>query len=457
VPADKILSEARAQNVDVIGLSGLITPSLDEMVHVAKEMKRQGFTIPLLIGGATTSRLHTAVKIAQAYDHGVIHVLDASRAVGTVSSLLSDELKPQYMANVLREQEAAREQHAGKRREKSFLSIVDARANRTPIEWVVPTPSPSLNEGEQPVVAKPAFVGARVLIDVPLTELVPYIDWSPFFMAWELRGKYPEIFNDTVVGERAKELFDDAQVILKRIVDERLLTANGVYGFFPANAVGDDILLYADESRSEVLATLPMLRQQSEKSSGEANKSLADYVAPKETGIADYVGMFAVTAGIGIEPVVAAYEADNDDYNAIMTKALADRLAEAFAEYLHKVARDDWGFGKEESLSNEDLIRERYRGIRPAPGYPACPDHLLKSRIWDVLGVKATAGIELTESLAMYPTAAVSGLYFGHPEAKYFSVGKVERDQVVDYAERMEMSVADIERWLSPYLNYDPD
>jgi len=445
VPADKILSEARQQNVDVIGLSGLITPSLDEMVHVAKEMKRQGFTIPLLIGGATTSRMHTAVRIAQAYDHGVIHVLDASRAVGTVSSLLSDELKPEYMATVLREQEAAREQHAGKRREKSFLSIVDARANRTPIDW------------KPEDAAKPAFVGERVLFDLPLTELVPYIDWSPFFMAWELRGKYPEIFDDAVVGERAKELFDDAQVILSRIVDERLLTANGVYGFFPANAAGDDIELYADERRQDVIARLPMLRQQSEKTSGEANKSLADYVAPKETGIADYVGMFAVTAGIGIEPVVAAYEADNDDYNAIMTKALADRLAEAFAEYLHKVARVDWGFGRDESLTNEDLIRERYRGIRPAPGYPACPDHLLKSRIWDVLDVKATAGIELTESLAMYPTAAVSGLYFGHPEAKYFSVGKVERDQVVDYAGRMEMSVPDIERWLSPYLNYDPE
>jgi 5-methyltetrahydrofolate--homocysteine methyltransferase len=378
----------------------------------------------------------------------VIHVLDASRAVGTVGSLLSEDQKPAYLATVLREQDAAREQHAGKRREKNVLTIDAARANRTPIDWAS-TP-------EEPI-AKPSFTGARVLVDLPLTELVPYIDWSPFFMAWELRGKYPEIFNDSVVGVRAKEVFDDAQALLKRIVAEKLLTANGVYGFFPANAVGDDVELYTDETRSQVLARFPMLRQQSEKSSGEANKSLADYVAPKETGLTDYVGLFAVTAGIGIEPVVAAFEADHDDYNAIMTKALADRLAEAFAEYLHKVARDEWGFGREESLTNDDLIRERYRGIRPAPGYPACPDHLLKARIWDVLDVKAKAGIELTESLAMYPTAAVSGLYFAHPEAKYFSVGKIERDQVEDYAKRMGMPMPEIERWLSPYLNYDPE
>ena len=476
VPADKILTTARERNVDVIGLSGLITPSLDEMVHVAKEMKRQGFTVPLLIGGATTSRMHTAVKIAPSYDNGVIHVLDASRAVGTVGALLSEEQRGDYLSTVLQEQEAAREQHAGKRREKNVLSIDAARANRTPIDWsagAVPPPGGRSAEGPSAtsfigadsarlsnsgwVPEKPSFTGVRVLIDVPLDRLVPYIDWSPFFIAWELRGKYPEIFKDAVVGDRAKELFDDAQALLRRIVDERLLTANAVYGFFPADAAGDDIELYADESRSEVIARLPMLRQQTEKSSGEFNKSLADYVAPKSTGIPDYVGMFAVTAGIGIEPVVAAFEADNDDYNAIMTKALADRLAEALAEYLHKEARDDWGFGKDEALSNEDLIRERYRGIRPAPGYPACPDHLLKKRIWDVLDVQATAGIELTESLAMYPTAAVSGLYFGHPEAKYFSVGKVERDQVEDYARRMEMTLPDIERWLSPYLNYDPE
>ncbi|MGO8670736.1 MAG: methionine synthase [Capsulimonadaceae bacterium] len=445
VPADRILKEAREQKADIIGLSGLITPSLDEMVHVAREMKRQEFTVPLLIGGATTSRTHTAVKIAPSYEHGVVHVLDASRAVGVVGALISDEQRGGYLEQVAREQQAARDQHAGKQQHRTVLSIQQARANRTSIDW---SASP---------IAVPAFTGVRVLADVSLSSLVPYIDWSPFFMAWELRGKYPEILDDPTVGSRARELLADAMGLLHRIVEEGLVRASAVYGFFRANTVQDDIVLYADDARAEVLAVLPMLRQQSEKSSGEHNKSLADYVAPRETGIADSIGLFAVTAGLGIEPVVADFEKDNDDYNAIMTKALADRLAEALAEYLHKKVRDDWGFGMEENLAPADLIRERYRGIRPAPGYPACPDHLIKGRIWDLLNVEQNTGIRLTESMAMYPAASVSGLYFAHPEAKYFSIGKIERDQVADYSRRMGMPVGEIERWLSPILGYDPE
>ena len=444
VPADKILRTARETGADLIGLSGLITPSLDEMVHVAREMQREGWTIPLLIGGATTSRMHTAVKIAQHYDQPVIHVLDASRAVNTVSRLLSDDQRDAYIAQLRADQEAARVQHAGKRTQKSVLTLADARANRTPIDWTRATPE------------KPSFLGPRLVADLPLSDLVPYIDWSPFFTAWELRGKYPEILKDPVVGEKATELYDEARTLLCRLVEDKELRASGIYGFFPANTIGDDIVLYKDESRTDVLATLPMLRQQGEKTPGQDNKSLADYVAPRETGIPDYVGLFAVTAGLGIDPIVRRFEADNDDYNAIMTKALADRLVEAFAEYLHKRARADWGYGNGENLTNEDLIRERYRGIRPAPGYPACPDHLTKARIWSIMDVEKNTGISLTESLAMYPTASVSGLYLAHPEGKYFNIGKIEEDQVEDYAGRMGMDVPAIERWLSPNLNYDP-
>jgi len=445
VSAEKILAKAKEENVDVIGLSGLITPSLDEMTHVAREMERQGFSVPLLIGGATTSRVHTAVKIAPFYHEPVIHVLDASRAVGVVSSLISDDLKPAYVAEISREQNAAREQHAGKRNEKKTLTIDAARANKTPIVW----------RAED--IAKPSFTGVRAVTNLPLSELVPYIDWSPFFRAWELHGRYPEIFDDAIVGDSARKLYEEAQALLSQLVCDKSLRANGVYGFFPANAIGDDIQLYTDDTRTEVLSVIHTLRQQGEKSSEHANKALSDFIAPKETGLADYLGGFAVTAGLGVEELAQKFRDELDDYNAIMVSALADRLAEAFAEYLHKRAREDSGYGCGENLTREDLIKERYRGIRPAPGYPACPDHTEKRTLFDLLGAEKAAGIHLTESMAMTPAASVSGFYFSHPDAKYFSVGKIERDQVEDYAKRKEMELSEVERWLSPVLNYDPE
>ena len=444
VPCEKILDTARKENVDVIGLSGLITPSLDEMTHVAREMTREGFDLPLLIGGATTSRVHTAVKIAPFYKPGVLHVLDASRAVGVLQHLVSED-RAGYLAEAADEQEAARVAHASKRREKKMLPLSEARANHLKLDW----------SGYE--IPKPAFTGTRVLADVPLEELVPYIDWSPFFMTWELRGKYPAIFEDPVVGEQAKQLYDDARELLDDLVKANALKARGVYGFWPANSIGDDIEVYADEARSRVLTTLRMLRQQSEKTSGEANKSLADFVAPKEKGRVDYVGGFAVTTGIGADELIASFKGKQDDYSAILVAALADRLAEAFAERLHKQARDDWGFGRGENLTTEDLIRERYRGIRPAAGYPACPDHTEKWTLWEMLDAERNTGIRLTESLAMYPASSVCGLYFGHPDADYFAVGKVERDQVLDYQKRKDMPLHDLERWLSPALNYDPE
>jgi len=445
VSAERILQKAREESVDVIGLSGLITPSLDEMTHVAREMERQGFHVPLLIGGATTSRVHTAVKIAPHYGQPVIHVLDASRAVGVVSALVSDDQKLAYVEEIAREQQAARDQHANKRTDKRTLTLAQARENRTSIVW---RPSD---------IARPSFTGVRAVSNLPLSELVPYIDWSPFFRAWELHGRYPEIFEDAVVGESARKLFEEAQALLTQLVSDKSLRANGVYGFFPANSVGDDIALYTDEGRETVLATFHTLRQQGEKSEGHANKALADYVAPKASGLPDYLGAFAVTAGIGVEELSLKFKEDLDDYNAIMVSALADRLAEAFAEFLHKKAREACGYGVGECLTREDLIKERYRGIRPAPGYPACPDHTEKRTLFDLLQVEKNAGITLTESMAMLPAAAVSGLYFSHPEAKYFSVGKIERDQVEDYARRKGMDLAATERWLSPVLNYDPE
>ena len=445
VSADKILTAAREQNVDVIGLSGLITPSLDEMAHVAREMQRQGFTIPLLIGGATTSRVHTAVKIAPHYGQPVIHVLDASRAVGVVSSLVSNDLKPAYIAEIAQEQETAREQHANKRVDKKTLTLTEARANKTPIVW----------KAED--IAKPSFTGVRAVPNLPLSELVPFIDWSPFFRAWELHGRYPDIFEDATVGESARKLYEEAQELLQELVADKSIRANGVYGFFPANSVGDDIELYTDDSREILLTRFHTLRQQGEKSGDNANKALADFIAPRETGLADYLGGFAVTAGIGVEELSRRYKDELDDYNSIMVSALADRLAEAFAEYLHKKAREACGYGQSEHLSNEDLIKERYRGIRPAPGYPACPDHTEKRTLFDLLQVEQNAGIELTESMAMMPAAAVSGLYFSHPQAKYFAVGKIEKDQVEDYAKRKGMPLPEMERWLSPVLNYDPE
>ncbi len=446
VSAEKILTAAREQNVDVIGLSGLITPSLDEMAYVAREMERQNFTIPLLIGGATTSRVHTAVKIAPFYKQPVIHVLDASRAVGVVSNLVSDDLKAPYVAEIEREQEAARAAHAGKRSEKKSLTLAAARANKTPIVW------------REEDMARPSFLGVRAVTNLPLSELVPFIDWSPFFRAWELHGSFPAILTDEVVGESAAKLYEEARALLSQLLLDKSIRANGVYGFFAANSNGaDDITLYTDDTREAVLTTIHTLRQQGEKSAGAANKALSDFIAPRETGLADYMGLFVVTAGIGVEELSRHYKEQLDDYNAIMVSALADRLAEAFAEYLHKQVRDACGYGLSEDLSAEDLIKERYRGIRPAPGYPACPDHTEKRTLFDLLSAEKNAGICLTESMAMMPAAAVSGFYLSHPEAKYFAVGKIERDQVEDYATRKGITQEEAERWLAPALNYDPE
>jgi len=443
VPCEKILATARERHVNIIGLSGLITPSLDEMVHVAREMAREGFAVPLLIGGATTSKAHTAVKIAPAYERPVVHVLDASRAVGVVGALMSPERQPGFAEKNRRDQEQVRHAHK-ERGERTLLTLAEARLRRAPILWRAAD------------IPKPAFTGVRVLDRLPLERIVPFIDWSPFFHTWELRGRYPKILEDPTVGAKAKELFDDAQALLNTIVSRKLLTARGVYGFFPANSVEDDIELYRDESRSKVLATVHTLRQQTPKPEGQFNQALADFIAPKSTGLPDYIGAFAVTSGIGLAAVCERFEKEHDDYNSIMAKALADRLAEAFAEYLHKQAREEWGYGKAEALSNEDLIRERYRGIRPAPGYPACPDHTEKRILFDLLQAEKNAGITLTENFAMLPASSVSGLYFAHPDAKYFAVGKLGRDQILDYARRKNMDLVAIERWLSPNLNYDP-
>ncbi len=445
VPCEKILKTARDAKVDMIGLSGLITPSLDEMVHVAREMAREDSRVPLLIGGATTSKAHTAVKIAPAFGQPVVHVVDASRAVSVVGRLLNREHTSAFADANRLEQERIRQAHEGRKAQKPLLTLEEARARKRPIDW---------RTADLP---KPVFTGVRVLDRFPLDRLVPYIDWSPFFHTWELRGHYPDILEDARVGSKARELFDDARRLLDEIVSRKLLTARAVYGFFPANSVGDDIELYTDESRSAVLTTFHTLRQQAEKPEGQFNQALADFIAPRATRLADYLGAFAVTTGIGIEALCERFEKEHDDYNSIMTKALADRLAEAFAEWLHKKAREDWGYGASETFSHEELIRERYRGIRPAPGYPACPDHTEKRLLFDLLEVEKNAGIHLTESFAMYPASSVSGLYFAHPEAKYFSVGKIERDQVIDYHLRKRMDLRAVERWLSPNLNYDPD
>jgi 5-methyltetrahydrofolate--homocysteine methyltransferase len=467
VPCAKILQTARELKVDIIGLSGLITPSLDEMAHVAKEMEREGFKIPLLIGGATTSKAHTAVKIAPGYSQPVIHVLDASRAVPVAGSLISAGQKPAFVETIRAEYEALRAQHGSQR--ARLISLEAARAS---------APKVIFDDLPQPV-----FLGVRVIssdgevrrpgaggsgiggnaASVSIQELVPFIDWSPFFHTWELRGRYPAIFNHPKHGEEARKLFADAQQLLEKIVSEKLLTARGVYGFFPANRVGDDVELYTDESRTKVLATFHFLRQQIEKTDGTPNWSLADFIAPRESPIAnrqsqipDHLGAFAVTSGHGLKEVVEKFKADHDDYNAIMAEALADRLAEAFAEYLHKRVRREWGYGSSENLSTEQLIEEQYRGIRPAAGYPACPDHTEKRALWELLDVEKSAGIQLTESYAMWPGSSVSGLYFAHPESKYFAVGKLGRDQLLEYHLRKGMTLQEAERWLGPYLNYDP-
>ena len=443
VSCEKILAAAKELKVDVIGLSGLITPSLDEMVHVAKEMTREGFTVPLLIGGATTSKAHTAVKIAPSYAPSVVHVLDASRAVGVVGSLISPSQKPGFVQQVRDDYERMRQAHQD-RGAKPVLPIAKARANRFISDWATL---------EVPV---PSFQGVRTISDQPLSELVSFIDWSPFFHTWELKGRYPAIFNDATIGPKAKELYDDARRLLDEIIQKKLLAAKGVYGFFAAASVGDDIELYQDATRMQRVTTIHTLRQQSEKPQGQPNLALADYVAPHDSGRADHIGAFAVTAGIGLDELCRRFDKDHDDYNSIMAKALADRLAEAFAEFLHKLVRDEWGYGKQETLSTDELIREKYRGIRPAPGYPACPDHTEKRLLFDLLQVEQNAAITLTESFAMLPAAAVSGFYFAHPEAKYFAVGKIGKDQVEDYARRKGMDLRTVERWLSPNLNYEP-
>jgi 5-methyltetrahydrofolate--homocysteine methyltransferase len=443
VPAQKIIDEARKNEVDIIGLSGLITPSLDEMVHFAKEMEREGFTIPLLVGGATTSRIHAAVKVAPNYSGAAVHVLDASRSVTVCSNLMNKETRDNYIQTIKDEYAKAREAHLNKRSDKRFLSIEDARRLKLQI---------NLNGSIPP---KPSFVGTKTIKEFPLEELVPYIDWTPFFHTWELRGSYPKIFDDKTVGIEAKKLFDDAQALLNKVVKEKLLTANGVIGFWPASSVGDDIELYTDESRKETLTTIHTLRQQTEKTKGEPYYALSDFIAPKDSGIADYWGGFAVTAGIGCNELVAHFEKDHDDYNSIMTKAIADRFAEAFAEKMHElVRREYWGYAKNESLSNEDLIKEEYQGIRPAPGYPACPDHTEKITLFKLLNAEEATGMHLTDSLAMTPAASVSGFYFAHPQSRYFGLGKISKDQVEDYAKRKGMPLDVAERWLGPNLNY---
>jgi len=447
VPAQKILDTAREKNVDIIGLSGLITPSLDEMCHVAAEMEREGFDLPLLIGGATTSRVHTAVKISPNYHRSqAIYVTDASRAVGVVSGLMSQEERPKAIAKVREEYTRMAESYARGQAEKSRTSITDARANKLKLDWANYTPS------------KPTFLGTREFRAYDLAELARYVDWTPFFHAWELKGTYPRILQDDKYGEAARQLFDDAQAMLKQLVEEKWLTANAVVGFWPANSIGDDIEVYTDETRTKRLATLHTVRQQMARDgAGRANLALADFVAPRETGLADYVGGFAVTAGIGEEDVARRFDRANDDYSKIMVKALADRLAEAFAEALHeKVRRELWGYAPGEKLSNEELIAEKYAGIRPAPGYPAQPDHTEKRTLFDLLNAEGATGLKLTESFAMWPAAAVSGLYLSHPEARYFGVGKIGRDQVADYAARKDWEIEEAERWLAPVLNYDP-
>jgi 5-methyltetrahydrofolate--homocysteine methyltransferase len=468
VSSEKILEDAKKEKADIIGLSGLITPSLDEMVHVAREMERQGFKVPLLIGGATTSRAHTAVKIAQHYTEPVVHVLDASRAVPVTSSLLSKAGKVAFVKQLREDYEKLRSQHAGSA--VKLLSLEAARAN-----------APKLKYDD---LLTPEFLGVRTLssgavvsgqgdhtspsdpagaFSVSLEEVVPFIDWTPFFHTWELRGVYPKILQHEKHGEEATKLFADAQRLLGEFVAKKSLQLRAVYGLFPANSVGDDVEVYTDESRQHVRTKFHFLRQQIEKGDGTPNWCLADFIAPKHPTSniepptsKDHIGAFAVTSGHGLQKIVEGFKAQHDDYNAIMAEAIADRLAEAFAEYLHKRVRDEWGFGKLEKLTTDDLIHEKYRGIRPAAGYPACPDHTEKATLWDLLDAEARTGIKLTESFAMHPGSSVSGLYFAHPDSKYFAVGKLGKDQVADLAQRKGKSLAEMERWLGPWLNYSP-
>jgi 5-methyltetrahydrofolate--homocysteine methyltransferase len=459
VPAEKILATAREKQADVIGLSGLITPSLDEMVHVAKEMTRERFDVPLLIGGATTSAAHTAVKIALEYAPGVVHVLDASRVVNVVSALLSPEQKPKFLAETAAKQEKSREEFRTRQQRRPLLSLAEARARKQSFDWsTVDIPRPEFlgtrafatDAGERLEARGQESEPSRLELD----EIVEFIDWGPFFSAWEIHGRYPDILSDATVGAEATKLFNDAQKLLARIVAEKLYTAKAVIAFWPANSVGDSVEVYADESRSRVVQTFHFLRQQLEKPAGQFNHCLADYIAPKASGRIDYLGGFAVTAGHGVEKLAADFRKNHDDYNAIMAQALGDRLAEALAELTHKKARDFSGYGRAEKLTMQEIIREKYRGIRPAPGYPACPDHTEKPPLFALLDATAATGITLTESNAMHPASSVSGHYFNHPDSKYFAVGKLGRDQIEDYAARKKIPVAEAEKWLGPYLDY---
>lgn len=462
VPVDKILDTAKNEEVDAIGLSGLITPSLDEMAYVAREMEKRKLTLPLLIGGATTSRIHTAVKIDPNYSGAVVHVLDASKSVPVVGSLLNQDkaLSNKFVEDIKQEYVQLRESHASRQSAKNYISIEEARRNRFPINW------------ENTEIKKPSFLGVKTFRNYPLEEIREYIDWTPFFQAWELKGRYPKILSDEHVGDEATKLFNDAQALLDTAIAEKWLSANGIIGFFPANSINDDIEVYDfyeedhdahgqlavafKEDRTKVKTLMHNLRQQGKKAPGTPNLCLTDFVAPRETGKEDYIGGFAVSAGFGIEKALERFHRDHDDYNAIMIKALADRLAEAFAELMHeRVRKEFWGYATGENLSNEDLIREKYQGIRPAPGYPACPDHLEKKTLFDLLNVEANTGIHLTESFAMHPGASVSGWYYAHPESRYFGLGKIEKDQVIDYAQRRGMEVEIVEKWLSPVLAYD--
>nr|WP_240422964.1 methionine synthase [Tunicatimonas sp. TK19036]WKN39512.1 methionine synthase [Tunicatimonas sp. TK19036] len=446
VPAQKILDKAREENVDVIGLSGLITPSLDEMVNVAKLMDEEGFTTPLLIGGATTSKIHTAVKIEPNYQNAVIHVLDASRSVPVVSNLLNEKARDDFQQKIKEEYQQMRDRHTGKKTRKAFTPLSEARTDKFQTDWSARK------------VTKPQFLGTKVFKEYPLEEIAQYIDWTPFFMTWELAGKYPNILEDEVVGEQARSLFNDAQAMLKNIIQEKWVTANAVIGFFPANTANDDdIELYRfrenEEDRSQKLTELHHLRQQTKKAKGKEYLCLADFVAPKETGINDYVGGFAVTTGVGSQEIAEKFEADHDDYNSILIKALADRLAEAFAELMHKrVRKEFWGYDPDEELDNELLIKETYKGIRPAPGYPACPDHTEKETLFSLLDVTDHTGIYLTESFAMFPAASVSGWYFSHPDSRYFGISRIDKDQLEDYAQRKGMPLEVAKKWLGPYL-----
>ena len=447
VPAEKILQRARAENVDIIGLSGLITPSLDEMVHVAKEMERQNFTIPLMIGGATTSKTHAAVKIEPNYTRGIaVHVLDASRAVAVASSLVSDDpsVKKAYIDNVRADYEQVRTLRGNRKSSKKYLSLRQARTNKSKVDWTDYTPP------------KPSFLGTKVFENYDLAELRPYIDWTPFFQSWELHGKYPAILTDEVVGVEATKLYNDAQKMLDRIIKEGWLQAKAVIGFWEANSVNDDDIELGATGDSQQAIVLHHLRQQNQKAPGQPNYCLTDWIAPKSSGKTDYIGGFATTSGIGIEKWVEKFEKELDDYNAILLKSLADRFAEAFAERMHeRVRKEFWGYAQNENLSNEELVHEDYKGVRPAPGYPACPDHTEKAILWELLKPTETVGITLTESFAMYPTAAVSGWYFSHPDSKYFGLGQISKDQVEDYAERKNFGLEEAERWLAPVLNYD--